>query len=68
LEQTFDRLPRAEHPLHCFPARVSRAAFREARPVDGESGLDRSARSGLSGRDMSLFPPARRLPIETFAA
>jgi len=49
-------------------ARVSGAAFRGSRPVGGESGLDRSARSGLSGRDMSFFSATRRSLIETLAA
>jgi hypothetical protein len=43
------------------------AAFRGSRRTSDESGLDRSARSGLSGRDMSFFPPTRS-PIEALAA
>jgi hypothetical protein len=45
------------------------AAFRRLRRVGGESGLDRSARSGLSGRDMKLLSPTPGAsPIETRAA
>jgi hypothetical protein len=44
------------------------AAFAgQGRPI-GESSLDRDARSGLSGRDMSVFSIPRGVaPTETFA-
>ncbi len=51
-----------------LPGRILCAAFRGSRRVGGESGLDRSARSGLSGRDMSFYSPPRRSMIETLAA
>jgi hypothetical protein len=47
---------------------ISCAAFRGSRAAGGESGLDRSARSGLSGRDMNFFLPPSRSSIETLAA
>jgi len=60
---------RVESPPARSSGQAARGVFRDARPAGGESGLDRGARSGLSGRDMSPFPPPpRRSPIRTLAA